>query len=83
MNREFRAELALAATLHLLSSSVMRGMTPAKTGALLAQLRILIAEEGLDPLLRRTCSELLEQWQETDRSFCTVATGHTPSHAWH
>jgi hypothetical protein len=73
MNQEFRAELALAATLHLLSSSVERGMTPAKTVALLEQLRILVAEENLDPVLRRTCSELMAQWRETQSRFGAIA----------
>ncbi|QSI78598.1 hypothetical protein [Niveibacterium microcysteis] len=65
-----RPELALAAALHLLSSSVARGITAAKTQALVQHLQHLAADPSLDPALRQVCKQLRAQWAGTLTSHC-------------
>ncbi len=56
-------ELRLAAIIHLLSSSAMRGATANKTSALRAHLRRIVDEEGLNPYLKSTVQEVLAGWE--------------------
>ncbi|NHC05865.1 hypothetical protein [Azonexus fungiphilus] len=56
-------ELRLAAVIHLLSSSALRGATFHKTEALRAHLRCVADEDGLNPYLRSTLQEVLGGWE--------------------
>ncbi len=56
-------ELRLAAIIHLLSSSAMRGATANKTSALRAHLRRIVIEDGLNPYLKSTVLEVLACWE--------------------
>ncbi|KAB2920918.1 MAG: hypothetical protein F9K30_15825 [Dechloromonas sp.] len=56
-------ELRLAAVIHLLSSSALRGATHHKTEALRAHLRCVAASDDLNPYLRNTLQEVLGGWE--------------------
>lgn len=62
-NVEMPPELRLAAIIHLLSSSALRGATFHKTEALRAHLRSIAAGDGLSPYLRSTLQEVLAGWE--------------------
>jgi hypothetical protein len=56
-------ELRLAAVIHLLSSSALRGATHHKTEALRTHLRSITASDGLNTHLRNTLQEVLGGWE--------------------
>lgn len=58
-NADMSVELRLAAIIHLLSSSALRGSTLNKTEALRAHL----TQDGLDPYLKSTLQEVLGGWE--------------------
>jgi hypothetical protein len=62
-NADMPLELRLAAVIHLLSSSALRGATFHKTEALRAHLRCVADEDGLNPYLRSTLQEVLGGWE--------------------
>ena len=62
-NADMPLELHLAAVIHLLSSSALRGATFHKTEALRAHLRCVADEDGLNPYLRSTLQEVLGGWE--------------------
>lgn len=62
-NADMPLELRLAAVIHLLSSSALRGATFHKTEALRAHLRCVADEDGLNPYLRNTLQEVLGGWE--------------------
>jgi len=59
-------ELRLAAVIHLLSSSALRGATFHKTEALRAHLRSVAGQDGLNPYLKSTLQEVLGGWEAVD-----------------
>ena len=75
-----RAELSLAAALHLLSSSVARGITAAKTQALVQHLQRLASDDALDPTLRQACNELRAQWAGSLSAHCAGCAQHATYH---
>lgn len=62
-NTDMPVELRLAAVIHLLSSSALRGNTANKTEALRGHLRKIAAQEGLNPYLKSTLQEVLGDWE--------------------
>ncbi|HOI51852.1 MAG TPA: hypothetical protein PLN02_05700 [Azonexus sp.] len=62
-NAEMSLELRLAAVIHLLSSSALRGATFHKTEALRAHLRSVADSDGLNPYLKSTLQEVLGGWE--------------------
>lgn len=56
-------ELRLAAVIHLLSSSALRGATFNKTEALRGHLRCATETKGIDPYLKSTLQEVLCGWE--------------------
>ena len=58
-----RPAVFVASALHLLSSSALNGISPAKSQALLGHLSCLIGQEDVDPLLQNACFELFTLWQ--------------------
>lgn len=66
-------ELRLTAIIALLSSSVLRGTTVAKTTALRMHLETALKEpEALDPHLRLTLEAILKEWKmATDLDACS------------
>ncbi|MCX9157115.1 hypothetical protein OPU71_13360 [Niveibacterium sp. 24ML] len=75
-----RAELSLAAALHLLSSSVARGITAAKTQALVQHLQRLANDDSLDATLRQACRELRAQWAGSLTTHCAGCAQHATYH---
>lgn len=63
---EMPVDLRLAAVVHLLSSSALRGATPNKTEALRAHLRGLAAQADLNPYLKSALQEVLQGWEAVD-----------------
>ena len=62
-NSDMPVDLRLAAVIHLLSSSALRGATLNKTEALRAHLRGIAAQDGLNPYLKSTLQEVLGGWE--------------------
>ena len=62
-NSDMPVDLRLAAVIHLLSSSALRGATVNKTEALRGHLRGLSTQAGLDPYLKSTLQEVLGGWE--------------------
>ena len=62
-NTDMPTELRLAAIIHLLSSSALRGATFNKTEALRAQLRDISEINSLNPFLKSTLLEVLGGWE--------------------
>lgn len=62
-NVDMPVELKLAAVIHLLSSSALRGATFHKTEALRGHLRSVADSEGISPHLRRTLRDVLDGWE--------------------
>lgn len=56
-------ELRLAAVIHLLSSSALRGATFNKTEALRTHLRGVSEIDGINPFLKNTLREVLGGWE--------------------
>ena len=75
---EMPMDLQLAAVIHLLSSSALRGATPAKTDALRSHLRGIAAANGLNPHLREVLLEALDSWEAVDCHPASVAVTHPP-----
>lgn len=62
-NNDMPVELRLAAVIHLLSSSALRGTTSNKTQALRNHLRNLASREEFNPHLRNSLQEALCHWE--------------------
>ncbi|WP_240494552.1 hypothetical protein [Azonexus hydrophilus] len=62
-NADMPLELRLAAVIHLLSSSALRGATFNKTEALRAHLRGVSEIDGINPFLKSTLQEVLGGWE--------------------
>lgn len=62
-NSDMPVNLRLAAVIHLLSSSALRGATANKTEALRGHLRGLATQADLDPYLKSTLQEVLGGWE--------------------
>ena len=62
-NADMPLELRLAAVIHLLSSSALRGATFNKTEALRAHLRGIKNIDGINPFLKSTLQEVLGSWE--------------------
>lgn len=71
-------DLRLAAVIHLLSSSALRGATANKTEALRAHLRGVAAQEGLNPHLKNTLLEVLGGWEAVTCHPASVPVDYYP-----
>ncbi|MFV0372084.1 MAG: hypothetical protein ACK5JI_10670 [Azonexus sp.] len=71
-------ELRLAAVIHLLSSSALRGATFNKTEALREHLRSAADESGIDPYLRSALQEALGGWEAVACHPASVAVDYYP-----
>jgi hypothetical protein len=62
---EMPIDMRLAAIVHLLSSSVLRGTTASKTAALQAHLgAAVVASDQLGPCLQNAIEDALANWQD-------------------
>lgn len=77
-NADMPCELRLAAVIHLLSSSALRGATFHKTEALRAHLRSVARCEGLNPYLKSTLLEVLGGWEAVSCHPASIAVDSQP-----
>lgn len=75
---EMPVDLRLAAIIHLLSSSALRGATHNKTEALRSHLRHLATEDGLDPYLKSSLQEVLGGWDAVQCHPESIPVHHIP-----
>lgn len=77
-------EWHLAAALHLLSATALRGASAAKTAAMLAHLERLCESPELDPVLKDTIADLMQAWGAHDgRAAGPLAHASCPAHSLH
>lgn len=76
---EMPIDMRLAAIVHLLSSSVLRGTTASKTAALQAHLgAAAVASEHLGPCLQNAIEDALAHWQDVQCHPNSIPVDHFP-----
>lgn len=73
-------ELLLAATLQLLSSSVLQHLCSGRARLIVQHLQLLSQDATLDVALRKTCQQLLAVWNEAAGLLRQVEGGSDPAH---
>ena len=77
-HNDMPVELRLAAVIHLLSSSALRGTTSSKTEALRDHLRSIASHESINPHLKNTLQEVLGGWEAVHCHHGSVPVDYCP-----